>query len=201
MVEAAADLFGSQGYGPTTFAQVAEQAGVAVETVRKHGSKSALLWAAVELSAFGVVGEADFLATDLGRAWVRIETPEELASFTGEVMTSINAPSAGLWTAAVSAAHDNPEVSAFRGRMLASVRNQVESAFGVLADRGWLRTDVDLDELVEAFCVVTSIESYVRFVQVDGRSEAAYQAFVARVFRESILSSPVSFRPPAAPRA
>jgi AcrR family transcriptional regulator len=188
VIRAAADLFGRQGYRRTTFAQLAEQAGVSVETVRKHGSKSALLWAAIELSAFGVVGETDFFATDLGQAWLRIATPEELVTFTGEAFCSINGASAGLWTAVVSAAHDDPEVRTFRDQMLRSVRSQVEATLRVLDDRGWLRRDVDLDELVEGLCVVTSVESYVRFVLIDGRSEVAYKAFVARMFRESILS-------------
>ena len=70
VVEAAAELFGRQGYVATTFTQLAEEAGVSVETVRKHGPKAALLRAAIELGSFGVEGERDVLRTDLGRTLV-----------------------------------------------------------------------------------------------------------------------------------
>lgn len=190
VVEAAAELFGTRGYRGTTFAQLARRAGVSVETVRKQGSKAELLQAALELVSFGVEGETDVLDTDLGRRLAAIPDPDRLADALGEGMLAVNAPSAGLWTTVVGAAQGDPEVAAFRDHMLGLVRRQVEHVLRNLADRGWLRDDVPFDDLVEAFCVVTSVESYVRFVQVDGRSEAAYAAFVARTVRETIFSRP-----------
>ena len=70
--------------GATTFTQLAEEAGVSVETVRKHGPKSALLQAALELASFGVEGETDFFATDIGRAMLAgPRTADELAALVG----------------------------------------------------------------------------------------------------------------------
>ena len=189
VVEAAIELFGRQGFRATTFAQLAEEAGVSVETVRKHGPKSALLQAALELSSFGVEGETDFLATDLGETMMQLGNRDELAAFVGEAMLAINAPSAGLWMAVVSAAHGDEELSGFRDHMLALVRGQVDRALRLLADREWLRVDVPLDDLVEAFCVITSVETYTRFVHVDGKPEVSYTAFVARTVRETILAA------------
>lgn len=188
VIEAAVELFGTRGYRGTTFVELARRAGVSVETVRKQGTKAALLQAAIELMSFGVEGETDVLDTDLGRALAAIDDPDRLAEGIGAGLLAINAPSAGLWTAVVGAAHDDPEVAAFRDHMLGLVRRQVERILSRLAARGWLRTDVPFDDLVEAFCVVTSVESYVRFVRVDRRSDAAYAAFVARTVRETILS-------------
>jgi AcrR family transcriptional regulator len=188
VIGAAAELFGRQGYVATTFAQLASEAGVSVETVRKHGPKSALLRAAIELGSFGVEGEADVLETDVGRALLAIDDPGALAEFLGEVLLAINAPSAGLWSAVLGTAPNDPEVADFRDEMLTSIRGQVTSVLGVLRERGWLRDDVPFDELVEAFCVVTSVESYVRFVLVDRRPVHAYRAFVSRTIRETILA-------------
>ena len=92
VVEAAVSLFGRQGYRATTFAQLAEEAGVSVKTVQEHGPKSALLQAAVELASFGVEGETDFFATDLGQAMLQVRDPGELAAMVGEAMLAINAP-------------------------------------------------------------------------------------------------------------
>jgi len=58
-----------------------------------------------------------------------------------------------------------------------------------VAQRGWLRQDVPFDDLVEAFCVLTCVETYVRFVERDGRSPEQYTAFVARTIRETILTA------------
>lgn len=189
VIEAAAELFSRKGYSGTTFVQVAAEAGVSVETVRKHGPKAALLRAAIELRSFGVEGEADILETDVGRTLVGLEDPATVAEFLGDVLLAINAPVASLWTAVSSTAYGNPEVATFRDEMLASVRAQVGRVLGVLGDRGWLCRDVPFDELVEAFCVVTSVESYVRFVLVDGRSADAYRRFVSRTVRRTILDA------------
>ena len=189
VIEAAAELFSRKGYVGTTFAQIAAEAGVSVETVRKHGPKAALLRAAIELKSFGVEGETDILETDVGRTLLGLEDPATVAEVLGDVLLAINAPSARLWTAVLSTAHGNPEVAAFRDEMLASVRGQVERVLGVLGDRGWLCRDVPFHELVETFCVVTSVESYVRFVLVDGQSAGAYRRFVTRTVRLTILDA------------
>lgn len=189
VVEAAVDLFSRQGYQATTFAQLANEAGVSVETVQRHGPKSALLQAALELVSFGVEGETDFLATDLGRSLLQVRDTAELATLIGDAMLAINAPSAGLWVAVASAAQADEELRGYYADMLALLRRQVEHVFGVFAENGWLRVDVPFDDLVEAFCVVTSVETYVRFVRLDGKPDDAYRAFVARTVRETILSA------------
>lgn len=188
VVEAAAALFGRQGYRATTFAQLAEEAGVSIKTVQECGSKSALLQAAVELASFGVEGETDFFATELGQAMLQVGKPSELATMTGAAMLAINAPSAGLWMTAVGASVGDEELTDFHAEMLALIRGQVERVLRYVDDRGWLRSDVPFDDLVEAFCVITSVESYVRFVQHDDKPPDRYKAFVARTVRETILA-------------
>ncbi len=75
VVEAAVTLFSRHGYRATTFTQLAREAGVSVETVRKHGPKSALLQAALELASFGVEGESDFFETDIGKVMLQVAGP------------------------------------------------------------------------------------------------------------------------------
>ena len=188
VVEAAVTLFGRQGYRATTFAQLAQEAGVSVKTVQEHGPKSALLKAAVELSSFGVEGETDFFATDLGQAVLQVRDPSELPALTGMAMLAINASSAGMWMSVVGASQGDGELGGLHAEMLAQIRVQVEHVLRYIDGRGWLRTDVPLDDLVEAFCIITCIETYVRFVQHDGKSPDEYSAFVARTVRESILT-------------
>jgi AcrR family transcriptional regulator len=189
VVEAAVVLFGRQGYRATTFAQVAEEAGVSVKTVQEHGPKSALLQAAVELASFGVEGETDFFNTDIGRGMLEVRDPDELAALTGEAMLAINAPSAGVWMTVVGAAHGDEELSGYHAQMLGLIRGQVAHVLRYVDERGWLRRDVPFDDLVEAFCIITCVETYVRFVQHDGKSPDEYKRFVARTVRETILAT------------
>ena len=188
VVSAALTLFGRQGYRATTFAQLAREAGVSVETVQKHGPKSALLQAAMELVSFGVEGETDFFATDLGKAMREVQDADQLATLTGKAMLVINPPSAGLWMTVVSAAHGDDELGGYHRHMLGLIRAQVAHILRYVDERGWLRSDVPFDDLVEAFCIITCVETYVRFVQHDGKSDDDYQAFVTRTVRETILA-------------
>lgn len=187
VVEAAGEVFSENGYHAATFAQIAKRAGVSVETVQKHGPKAALMWAAVEVASFGVEGDIDVFATDLGRAMLEVADSDGFAAFLGEAMLTINEPAAGVWTAVTGAAHGDHELRGHLVQRLAAIRRQVENVLRVIAERGWLRTDVPFDELVEACCVITSVESYVRFVRLDGKSPEEYKAFVTRTVRDTVL--------------
>jgi hypothetical protein len=72
--------------------------------------------------------------------------------------------------------------------MLGQIRSQVDHVLRYVADRGWLRSDVPFDDLVEAVCIITCVETYARFVLQDGKSEEEYKAFVSRTMRETILA-------------
>jgi AcrR family transcriptional regulator len=189
VVQAAVALFSQQGYRATTFTQLAREAGVSVETVRKHGPKSALLQAAVELVSFGVEGETDFFETDIGKATMQVRDADELAALVGAAMLAINAPSARLWTTVVGAAPGDEELTGYQVEMLGLVRAQIEHVLRYVAERGWLRQDVPFDDLVEAVCIFTCVETYTRFVLQDHKSGEEYQAFVTRMMRETVLAS------------
>lgn len=187
VIEAAVEVFSEQGYQAATFPQIAKRAGVSVETAQKHGPKAALLWAAVEVASFGVEGDVDFFDTERGAGMLQVRDPEGFAAFLGETVLAINEPVAGVWTALTAAAHGDREVRGLLSERLALIRGQVENVLRRVAERGWLRTDVPLDDLVQVLCVITSVETYVRCVHLDGKSPEEYQAFVTRTVRDTVL--------------
>lgn len=187
VIEAAAEEFGANGYHGATFAQIAKRAGVSIETVQKHGPKAELLWASVEVRSFGVEGALDIRETDQGRKMLAAADPAEFATSVSEVILEINEQAAGVWSAAMGAAQGDRDASVLLAERIGTIRTQVESMLGVVADRGWLRADVPFDELVEACCVITSVEAYVRFLQTDGLSADQYRDFVARTLRDTIM--------------
>ena len=135
VVRAAGRLFSVQGYRATTFAQIASEADVSVETVQKHGPKTSLLQAAVELASFGVEGETDVFATEVGQAILQRAHAEEFASLIGAGALAINAPSAGMWMTVVAASRGDDELSAYQAQLLAGIRCQVERVLGLSGTR------------------------------------------------------------------
>ncbi|MDQ7907442.1 TetR/AcrR family transcriptional regulator [Phytohabitans sp. ZYX-F-186] len=189
VVEAAGEVFSEHGYQAATFAQIAKRAGVSVETVRTHGPKAALMWAAVEVASVGVEGRnIELVATDVGKAMIEVGDPDGFAAFLGGAMLTMNESAAGVWLAVTGAAQGDSELRGHLAERLAGIRRQVAYVLRVVAERGWLRADVPFDDLVEACCVITSVESYVRFVRLDGKSPEEYKAFVTRTVRDSILA-------------
>jgi len=188
IVEAAIEVFSQNGYQAATLAQIAKRAGVSIETVQKHGPKTALLWAAVEVASFGVEGRhLDFFTTDYGMAMLKVPDADGFAEFIGGTFLALNEPTAGVWTAVTAAAVADSELRGHFVERLAEIRGQVENVLQVVAERGWLRTDVPFDDLVEAFSVIISVEGYVRFVRWDGKSPEQYKTFLARTVRDTIL--------------
>jgi len=188
VIRAAGRLFSVQGYRATTFAQIASEADVSVETVQKHGPKTSLLQAAVELASFGVEGETDVFTTEVGQAILRVRSVDEFASLIAAGALAINAPSAGMWMTIVGASRGDDELSAYQAQLLAGIRSQVERVLGFIGERGWLRSDLPVDDLVETVCIIAGPEAYVRFVELDGRSTDDYQAFVTRMLNETVLA-------------
>jgi AcrR family transcriptional regulator len=188
VIDAATEEFSQNGYQAATYAQIATRAGVSVETVQKHGPKSALMWAAVEVASFGAEGrDRDIHSTGYGKAMLKVRDADEFAAFLGETMLAINQPVAGVWTAVTAAANGDPELRDHLAERLAEIRRQVANVLQFAADRGWLRTDVPFDQLVEAACVITSVETYTRFVDWDRKPRKQYKAFITRTVRDTIL--------------
>ena len=177
-------LFSRQGYPARPSPRSRSEAGVSVETAQKHGPKAALLRHAVEFASFGVEGEpTSSPPTRQGAPGTRAR---RVRAVIGAQMLGINAPSAGVWMTVVGAAHGDEELGQFQAEMLASIRGRSRGP-PLVDQRGWLRGDVR-STLVEAVCILTSVETYVRFVQLDGKSVDSYKAFVARALRDTVLA-------------
>ena len=69
---------------------------------------------------------------------------------------------------------------------LVAIRRQNERMLGVMRDRGWLRTDIAFDELVDTWIVLSSVETYVR-LRASGRSDDDYAAWLERMAARTFL--------------
>ena len=190
IIDAAAELFSELGYAGTTLAKIAKRAGVSVETVQKNGPKAALIRAAVEVRSFGVEGDRDVFEIASAQALLALTEIDQAAPLAARTMLEVNAASAGVWMALTGAAHGDPELRAYFDLFLRDIRRQNSRLLGVLAERGWLRDDIDFERAVDTWEIISCVETYVRLVVLTGRSHDEYRAWFEQAVDEMILRSP-----------
>ncbi|MDG4823246.1 TetR family transcriptional regulator [Asanoa sp. WMMD1127] len=176
ILDAAATRFAADGYGRTTLAAIAEQAGVSVETVQANGPKRALLVASFERAFTGDEGSHQIAEREVGR---QILATPDLATMRAGIIgfvVAANERTAGLWRAYVSAADSDPAVRATLDDMYGRRRNDVTAAVAGLVSRGAPITDPARAADVLSF--VLSPEGYEQLVLRSGWSSAAYAAWL-----------------------
>ena len=187
VVAAAAELFAAEGYARTTLAKVAAAAGVSTETVQGQGPKAALLIAASEFAGVGVSGEQSILNLEIGRKMIASQNLQEALDFVVAAVVEIHAGSAQLAPALFGGANSDPELDRYLDGFIAGINMQIRRVLEVFRDRGWLRSDVPFDELVETSAVLCSVETYLRMVHRDGWSPDAYRAWCRRMLAETVF--------------
>ena len=186
----AGELFAADGYAATSLAKIAAAAGVSAQTVHLQGPKAALMIAALEYAAVGVAGEENLFNLDVGRAMLAIDDFEEALDFIVEMQMSAHERTARLALALIGGAASDPTLDRYLNDLTASLNKQNQRGLGVFRDRGWLRSDVPFDELVETVGVVCSIDAYLRITYRDGWSAAAYKSWLRRMLTETIFHPP-----------
>ena len=187
IVTAAAELFATVGYARTTLSKIAAAAGVSVETVQGQGSKAALLVAAVEFSAFGVIGEENILNLELGRRLLEIDDFESAVDYLVDRQTEVHERTALLSLALFAGASADTELDRYLSDLMASINGQTERILRVFRDRGWLRDDLTLDYLVETAAVLCGVETFLRVTHRDGWSAEAYRVWLRRMLTETVF--------------
>lgn len=173
LLEAATTLFTSQGWAKTGMRDIAQLAGVAVETLYSHfSSKRVLLDAVVDRAVVGdaepipVAQRAEFLALGSGRRAVRVAAAASL-------VTSIHertAPFARLLREAASADAEVEEVlRATRERQ----RRDVEAGVALVIGRNPVARERD------GVWALLSPEVYLLLVGESGWSNDEYRSWVA----------------------
>lgn len=189
VIAAAAELFTADGYARTTLAKIAAAAGVSTETVQGQGSKAALLIAAAEFAGVGVSGEENILNLEVGREMIAMGDPKAALDYVASAVTNVHERTAKLAPALFGGAHADPELDRYLNEFIAGINRQVRRVLSVFRDRGWLRSDVPFDELVETAAVLSSVETYLRMTHRDGWSAEAYQKWCRRMLAETVFAA------------
>jgi AcrR family transcriptional regulator len=181
VLAAATSLFADRGWSSTGMRDIAQQAGVAVETVYAgFGSKTELLLAAIDV---GVVGDTEpvplsqrpeFAAIALGGLTDRIVAAARLVS-------EINQRTWGLRRTLHEAAESEPTLAAklheLEGRRRENIRQGVEMVLGRPVD----------DDVLDGLWVVMGADVYHLLTRIGGRSVDDYERWLAATI-ERLLS-------------
>ncbi len=188
MIRAATEVFTEAGYVGARMSDIADRAGVAVQTVYfTFHTKAELLQACFD---FAVLGPeqlppmeqafiADFLAARSGRS--------ALASFV-RGNTAILARSAAIKEVAESAPHE-PDAAAVVERSERLRRDGLGQIVALVAERFGLRAGLTGEDATDLLLVLSSSETYLT-LQRCGWSEEKYVAWLTETLANQLLANP-----------
>jgi AcrR family transcriptional regulator len=187
ILNAASELFTTRGYAATTMNDIAERAGVALDTVYAAvGRKPAVFLELVETALSGT----DQAVPARQRAYVRAIRAEPDAARKLEIyahaLGEIHGRLAPLLRVAQSATH--PEVRQvwqdIAQRRAANMRELAQN----LIDTGQLRPELDLDEIADVIWATNSPEFYCLLVQDRGWSPQQFTTWLTNTWHRLLLT-------------
>ncbi|MGW5878143.1 TetR/AcrR family transcriptional regulator [Nocardiopsis terrae] len=193
VARAATRLFTTGGYTATSIASIAEEAGVATQTVYyAFGTKAAVLKEALDQA---VAGDAEPVAT-LERPWVRAalaaQDPHELVRLQVRGTARIMVRVAALVEVLRGAAPSQPELAEL-WRTNTEQRRTVHTVFArALADRGALREGLDAQEAADTLLGLLSPELYTLYTGQLGWSTDRWAAWAADAVGHQLIGPPDS---------
>ena len=189
IVDAAAEQFVERGYGATLLDQVAEQAGVAVQTVYFHfGNKPTLLKHVMDIAAVG----DDEPVPLLERPWVlemRTATdPRRIIELWVAGGSEILQRIAPMMRVMRGAAGTDPDLAA----QWRTNQEQTRTAYGMLADllatRDALRPELDAEVARDIAFTIGGIDTYLTFTDVCGWTPEQWERRTVEILVAALLT-------------
>jgi AcrR family transcriptional regulator len=188
IIAAATELFTEYGYISTTLDQIAESAGVAVQTVYFHfGNKRTVLKEALDVTAVG----DDQPVPVLERPWVheaRTATdPNRVVALWAEASRAILDRGAPLMRVLRDAANADPDMAA----IWATNEQQRDISYRVMAqqlcDLGALKADVQLEQAADILYTLLSFEIYSVLTTTRGWTPQQFQQWTIDTIATTLL--------------
>jgi AcrR family transcriptional regulator len=191
ILEAARTLFTGRGYAATTMAQVADRAGVAIDTVYASvGTKPELLRLLLE----GAIAGGDEAVPAEERAYVhRIRaatTAQAKLAIYGQALAEILPRLAPLESVIDEAAPAEPEIAALRSEIHDRRARNMRHMAQDLARTGQLRPDLSLDEVADILWTTNSAAVYDLLMSRPGWTPQRYGAWLGEAWARLFLTDP-----------
>jgi len=188
VIDAAARLFGGQGYVATSIEHIAEAAGVSRATVfNAVGNKAVLLKAALDNA---IVGDDDPVAlADRPRSRAIRAEPDarKYLALYAELVTDIGAHLAPISEAARSAAGANSDARRLWDEHQAQRRTGAEHVVGDLIRKGRLRKGLTKGDAADIVWVLNDPGLYHHLVLERGWALARYSTWLAETMQQQLL--------------
>jgi len=189
IIAAAAAQFVAHGYGATLLDQVAEQAGVAVQTVYFHfGNKRTLLKEALDVAA---VGDDDPVPL-MERPWVKAiqeeADPARIIVLWLATSRDILDRVAPLMRVMRGATGTDPEVAAQWDTNQAQTRTAHGFLADLLARRGALKPGLEVEQARDIAFVISNVETYLQFTDVCQWTPDEWQERTAAVLTAALTA-------------
>ena len=178
--EAAQELFTKDGYVTTTIAAIAEQAGVAVQTVyASTRSKREILKGILDLA---ITGEDEQVPVQASSGWHEIETapdpPTKLRRL-ARLHREICVREAPVFAIMADAAGADPEIRALMHEMSAQRYQDHQRLAESLHEAGDIRPDLSTRRAADIIWVLANEQTYLALVRDRRWSTADYEAWLA----------------------
>ncbi|WP_134738180.1 TetR family transcriptional regulator [Nocardioides sp. 503] len=178
IIAAAAEVFSEQGYAGATMQQVAQRAGVSLESVNKVGTKPELLVKAFQQTYAGEGGWRSIIDQPELLAIMSDEDTERAVGAYAEFIGAANGRSGGIWAAVRAAAMSEERVSAAVAELIALKRSDFLLGHGWYLGRGMADEAAAPEAFAAYLYVLTSQETYDQLVHDWGYSPASYVAWL-----------------------
>jgi len=188
IIDASAELFVERGYGATMLDQVAERAGVAVQTVYFHfGNKSTLLKRALDVAAVGDDEPVELLE----RPWldgIKAEPdPRRMIELWVANSRSIMERVAPILAVVRGSVGADPDLAAQWQANEQQRRTAHRALAQILADRGLLRTGLTRQDAADLTFLIASVESYFLATATLGWSPEHWESTTVSILISTLL--------------
>jgi TetR/AcrR family transcriptional regulator, regulator of autoinduction and epiphytic fitness len=188
IIEAARSLFVERGYSGATIEAIAQEAGVAVETIyASFGSKRAILSKLIDVSIVGDDQPIPLLQRQ-GPQTVLHETDRhrQIELFVNDIY-EIMRRVAPIFDIMRVAAKTEPDISEMFRNILNARAQGMMTFVGALMKNGPLREGLTLDEASDAVWMLTSSEVYILFITNRGWTENKYKKWMVNTLVRLLL--------------
>jgi AcrR family transcriptional regulator len=187
LLTAAAECFAQRGYAGTSLKEIADRAGVSVETVQLNGPKADLMLAAFEQAFAGEEGRDSLLERDAFRPILALTDPDEVVRALVRFMVPANIASADLAAAFEAAALSDARIAQARDELGKRARADALAGTRFVASLGGVTSGRPLLEVAEELWFVTRSAHYLYLCREAGWTAEQYAAWLQRSMAQLLL--------------
>ena len=188
ITEAALRLFIRNGYAGATIGAIAQEAGVATETIyATFGSKRAILSHLVAISVAGDDEPVPLLERPFVHATEQEPDQRQQIRMFARQMREIMGRMAPIFEVMRTAAKTEPDIAEMRAHILRERRQGMGHFVRVLAAHGTLREELSIDEAVDTVFALSSGEMFTVLTMDLGWSSERYDTWLAKTLIATLL--------------